>query len=59
RSDQLTVDAPVPVKDGMKITMLGYDQALTWRVEGGKLIVDVPAEARAAGKYVWTFKIDW
>ncbi|MFE2427944.1 alpha-L-fucosidase [Streptomyces sp. NPDC059373] len=55
----LTVEAPVPVRPGDRITMLGHDRPLTWRTTGDKLVVDVPAAARRAGQHVWVFKIDW
>ncbi len=54
---QVVVDAPVPVSDGDKITMLGYPGNLKWTKQAGKLVIDVPEAARAAGKWAWTFKI--
>ncbi|WP_157431520.1 alpha-L-fucosidase [Actinomadura hibisca] len=54
---QLTLTAPVPVKAGTTIQMLGSTKALTYRQEGGKLIIDVPEEVRRTGKYAWSFKI--
>ncbi|MBO0513098.1 alpha-L-fucosidase [Streptomyces beijiangensis] len=54
----LTVEAPVPVRSGDKVTMLGYPRPLNWRTSGGKLVIDVPAAARAAGRYAWVFKIE-
>ncbi|MEU9480261.1 alpha-L-fucosidase [Streptomyces sp. NPDC048191] len=56
---KLTVPAPVPVRPGDKVTMLGHDRPLTWTVTGGSLVVDVPRAARKAGRHVWVFKIDW
>jgi alpha-L-fucosidase len=56
--DQLVVDAPVPIRDGDRVTMLGYSGSLQWtQRDDGKLVIDVPAAARAAGKWAWTFKI--
>ncbi|MBX7548389.1 alpha-L-fucosidase [Streptomyces sp. tea 10] len=56
---RLTVEAPVPVRPGDKVTMLGHDRPLTWTVTGGSLVVDVPEAARRAGRYVWVFKVEW
>ncbi|WP_370943019.1 alpha-L-fucosidase [Amycolatopsis sp. cg5] len=56
---QLTVDAPVPVKDGDRVTMLGYPGELKWARKDGKLVVDVPEAARAAGSHAWVFKIEY
>ncbi|MDX3854857.1 alpha-L-fucosidase [Streptomyces sp. AK02-01A] len=55
----LTVGAPVPVRPGDRITMLGHHRPLTWRTTNGALVVDVPAAARRAGRHTWVFKIDW
>ncbi|MFI1395731.1 alpha-L-fucosidase [Streptomyces sp. NPDC020681] len=55
----LTVEAPVPVRPGDKVTMLGYDRPLNWRTTGGKLVIDVPPAARRAGRHVWVFKAAW
>ncbi|MEU2927990.1 alpha-L-fucosidase [Streptomyces sp. NPDC007251] len=56
---KLIVEAPVPVRSGDKVTMLGHDRPLTWTVSGGSLVIDVPEAARKAGRYVWVFKVDW
>ncbi|MEW2292844.1 alpha-L-fucosidase [Streptomyces sp. NPDC006743] len=56
---KLTVEAPVPIRPGDKVTMLGHDRPLTWTVRGGALVVDVPEAARRAGRYAWVFKIEW
>ncbi|MGW5459011.1 alpha-L-fucosidase [Streptomyces sp. NPDC003996] len=56
---KLIVDAPVPVRPGDKVTMLGHDRPLTWTVSGGSLVVDVPRAARDAGRYAWVFKVHW
>ncbi|MFG3200446.1 alpha-L-fucosidase [Streptomyces sp. NPDC048192] len=56
---KLTVEAPVPVRPGDKVSMLGHDRPLTWTVSGGSLVIDVPEAARKAGRYVWVFKVDW
>ena len=55
----LTVEAPVPVAPGDRVTLLGHDRPLNWRTSGGKFVVDVPAAARRSGRHVWVFKIDW
>ncbi|MFJ1749420.1 alpha-L-fucosidase [Streptomyces sp. NPDC088116] len=55
----LTVEAPVPIRPGDRVTLLGYGRPLSWRGAGGKLVVDVPAAARRAGRYAWVFKIEW
>jgi alpha-L-fucosidase len=55
--EQVVVDAPVPVRTGDRVTMLGYDGSLSWRWQAGKLVIDVPAAARAAGDWAWTFKV--
>ncbi|MCQ4081448.1 alpha-L-fucosidase [Streptomyces sp. RB6PN25] len=55
----LVVQAPVPVRKGDKVTMLGYNQPLDWEFDGETLTVQVPAAARMAGQYAWVFKIAW
>jgi alpha-L-fucosidase len=55
----LVVQAPVPIRKGDRVTMLGHDRPLDWAFDGGKLTVRVPAAARAKGMYAWVFKIDW
>lgn len=56
----LVVHAPVPIAQGDKITLLGYNGGpLHWRRSGRGIIVDVPAAARAGGQDAWTFKIQW
>ncbi|QIB42290.1 alpha-L-fucosidase [Streptomyces aureoverticillatus] len=56
---RLTVEAPVPIRPGDKVTMLGHGRPLTWRTTGGSLVMDVPRAARAAGQHVWVFKVEW
>ncbi|MFE3166955.1 alpha-L-fucosidase [Streptomyces sp. NPDC059224] len=56
---KLTVEAPVPVRAGDKVTMLGHHRPLTWTVTGGALVIDVPEPARRAGQHVWVFKVEW
>ena len=56
---RLVVDAPVPIRSGDRVTMLGYRGNLHWAVENGSLVIDVPAAARQAGRYAWVFKIAW
>ncbi|MEV6170785.1 alpha-L-fucosidase [Streptomyces sp. NPDC051954] len=56
---QLTVEAPVPIRSGDKVTMLGHDRPLTWTVRNGALVIDVPEAARKAGLHAWVFKVEW
>ncbi|MGW2418739.1 alpha-L-fucosidase [Streptomyces sp. NPDC001709] len=56
---KLTVAAPVPVRPGDKVTMLGHDRPLTWKVAGGELVIAVPEAARKAGRHAWVFKVEW
>ncbi|MFI6335850.1 alpha-L-fucosidase [Streptomyces sp. NPDC050535] len=56
---KLTVAAPVPIRAGDKVTMLGHHRPLTWKVSDGSLVIDVPEAARKAGQHVWVFKVDW
>ncbi|MFJ2827911.1 alpha-L-fucosidase [Streptomyces sp. NPDC087263] len=56
---KLTVEAPVPIRSGDRVTMLGYHRPLTWTAGNGSLVIDVPQAARKAGQYVWVFKVDW
>ncbi|WBB60554.1 alpha-L-fucosidase [Streptomyces sp. WMMC500] len=57
-SSRLIVEAPVPVRAGDKITMLGYGgRPLNWALKGGALVVEVPAAARRAGRHAWVFKV--
>jgi alpha-L-fucosidase len=56
---KLTVEAPVPVRAGDRVTMLGHDRPLTWTVRNGALVIDVPESARRAGQHVWVFKVEW
>ncbi|MFG2502746.1 alpha-L-fucosidase [Streptomyces sp. NPDC048441] len=56
---KLTVEAPVPIGSGDKVTMLGYRRPLTWRTTGDALVIDVPAAARKTGEHVWVFKVEW
>ncbi|MFF2995125.1 alpha-L-fucosidase [Streptomyces sp. NPDC057950] len=55
----LTVEAPVPVRGGDRVTLLGHDRPLNWTVRNGALVIDVPAVARRSGQYVWVFKVEW
>ncbi|MFK0158458.1 alpha-L-fucosidase [Streptomyces sp. NPDC090493] len=56
---KLTVEAPVPVRAGDKVTMLGHGRPLTWTVSNGALVIDVPETARRAGQHAWVFKVEW
>ncbi|WP_329455058.1 alpha-L-fucosidase [Streptomyces sp. NBC_01497] len=55
----LVVEAPVPIRSGDRVTLLGHDRPLSWRTRGDALVIDVPAAARATGHHVWVFKVDW
>jgi alpha-L-fucosidase len=55
----LTVEAPVPIRSGDRVTMLGYHRPLDWTVRNGSLVIDVPRAAANAGQYAWVFKIEW
>jgi alpha-L-fucosidase len=56
--DQIVVDAPVPIRDGDKVTMLGYrGPDLKWTKQNGKLVITVPEAAKASGQYAWVLKI--
>jgi alpha-L-fucosidase len=59
---ELTVNAPVPVKDDSQIVLLGSDGTpLKWRREGGKLVVTMPARddqfAATQSRYAFVFRI--
>lgn len=57
---QVVVDAPVPVRAGDRVRLLGYQgPELNWAIQDGKLVVDVPAAARASGAHAWVFKIEY
>ncbi|MFL6076914.1 MAG: alpha-L-fucosidase [Mycobacteriales bacterium] len=55
---QVVVDAPVPIRAGDTVSLLGYrGGALHWTQAGGRLVIDVPPAAQQSGRYAWTFKI--
>lgn len=54
----LVVPAPVPIRPGDRVTMLGYGRPLEWNVSGGALHIAVPPAARRAGRHAWVFKVD-
>ncbi|MFI8073716.1 alpha-L-fucosidase [Streptomyces sp. NPDC086033] len=56
---RLTVEAPVPIRNGDTVTMLGHDRPLKWTLSKGALVIDVPTAARKAGQHVWVFKVTW
>ncbi|WP_241838536.1 alpha-L-fucosidase [Streptomyces sp. TSRI0281] len=56
---KLTVAAPVPIRAGDRVTLLGHDRPLNWRTTGGSLVIDVPAAARGTGEHAWVFKVAW
>jgi alpha-L-fucosidase len=56
--NQITVDAPIPIRPGDKVTMLGYQGPdLKWTQQNGKLTIDIPEQAKNAGQYAWVLKI--
>jgi alpha-L-fucosidase len=58
--NQVTVNAPVPIRSRDRITLLGYHGGpLSWSQGNGSLTIDVPAAAQATGQYAWVFKVDW
>lgn len=58
-SAKLTVEAPVPIRSGDKVTMLGHGRPLTWTLSNGALVIDVPEAARKTGQHAWVFKVHW
>ncbi|MFE2423758.1 alpha-L-fucosidase [Streptomyces hokutonensis] len=56
---KLTVEAPIPIRSGDKVTMLGHGRPLTWTLRNGALVIDVPEAARKAGQHAWVFKVHW
>ncbi|WP_406118085.1 alpha-L-fucosidase [Streptomyces sp. NBC_00989] len=58
-SARLTVEAPIPIRSGDKVTMLGHGRPLTWTLSNGALVIDVPEAARRAGQHAWVFKVHW
>jgi alpha-L-fucosidase len=58
--ERLVVNSPVPIKEGQTVTLLGHQKGpLTWRRQDGRLIVDIPPDARGASDHAWAFKIAW
>ncbi|MFE7044764.1 hypothetical protein ACFU9X_36690 [Streptomyces atratus] len=53
----LTVEAPVPIRSGDRVTLLGHDRPLRRRATDGSLVIDAPAAARRTGKHARVFKI--
>ncbi|HEY4018046.1 MAG TPA: alpha-L-fucosidase, partial [Pseudonocardiaceae bacterium] len=60
-TDRLVVAAPVPIRRGDRVTLLGYPgRELDWSLDNhGALVVEVPKAAQRSGQYVWVFKIDY
>ncbi|NUR90887.1 MAG: hypothetical protein HOY71_43010, partial [Nonomuraea sp.] len=53
--EKLTLTAPVPVKDGDEVRLLGSDKPLTWtRTADGKLEITMPDKR---GDHAYTFRI--
>src|SRR5690349_10352313 len=58
--DTVTVHAPVPLRAGDTISLLGYKGTLNWtKSSDGSVVINVPAAARQSGQYAWVFKINW
>jgi alpha-L-fucosidase len=58
--NQVTVQAPVPIRPQDRVTLLGYRGGpLTWSQNNGALVIDVPKAAQATGQYAWVFKVAW
>lgn len=55
----LTVEAPVPIRSGDRVTLLGHDRPLGRRTTGGSPVIDVPAAARRTGQHARVFKVAW
>jgi alpha-L-fucosidase len=56
--EEMVVDAPVPIRSGDKVTMLGYrGPDLKWSQQNGKLTIQIPEAAKASGQYAWVVKI--
>jgi alpha-L-fucosidase len=57
---RVVVDAPVPIRPGNRITLLGWHgPVLQWTHSGGRLVITVPPAAQRSGHYAWTFKLTW
>jgi len=56
--EQLTLEHPEPPA-GATITMLGTDSPVSWRMEGGKLVMDVPQLTidKLPCRHAWVFRI--
>ena len=58
--DTVTVHAPVPLRAGDTISLLGYKGTLNWtKSSDGSVVINVPPAARQSGQYAWVFKINW
>ena len=56
--DRLIVEAPVPIRSGNTVSLLGYPGGpLAWSQSGGTLTVEVPKAAQRTGQYAWVFRI--
>lgn len=57
---RVVVDAPVPIRPGNRITLLGWHgPALKWTHSADRLVIIVPPAAQRSGHYAWTFKLAW
>ncbi|WP_157431724.1 alpha-L-fucosidase [Actinomadura hibisca] len=58
--ERLTLTAPVPVKTGDEVRLIGYDRPLKWTRDGqGRLVVEMPAQGQSAtpGKHAFVFRV--
>jgi alpha-L-fucosidase len=57
---QVTVNAPVPIRPGDTVSLLGWHGApLHWSHSAtGQLVIDVPPAAAQSGQYAWVFKVN-
>ncbi|KAK5123125.1 hypothetical protein LTR85_003323 [Meristemomyces frigidus] len=63
RNGSLFVDAPVPILDGDKVTMVGVNQTapLRWTKDdaAGSLTIAVPEHYIEMDQYCWVFKVEY
>lgn len=57
---QLVVEPAVPIREGSRVTLCGYEGELAWsrHETSSALVVEVPQAAREGGEHVWVFKIN-
>ncbi|KAG5636420.1 hypothetical protein H0H81_008130 [Sphagnurus paluster] len=64
KNGKLTIQKRLPILPGDEVSLLGPGNgtatALPWTVDStGKLTVNVPDSAVAAGKFAWAFKVSY